>query len=88
MGICWAVSKKKSIHIYCLQMDTKGKLGIKTNYFTIIRRPAPLLPSLIEVTAGTHEATNHGCNDGHKQQNGRGDPGYSGGAEERGQQRA
>lgn len=40
---------------------------------TIIRCPAPLLPSLVEVTAGAHEAAHHGGNDGHKQQDGGGD---------------
>lgn len=36
----------------------------------VIRCPASLLPHLVEVAAGAHEAANHGCNDGHKQQNG------------------
>lgn len=43
--------------------------------FTLIRCPAPLLPSLVEVTTGAHEATDHGRNDADKQENGGGDAG-------------
>lgn len=42
---------------------------------TVERRPAPLLPSLVEVAAGAHEAADHGGNDDHKEENGRGDAG-------------
>lgn len=45
-------------------------LDMKSKGLTIIRCPAPLLPSLVEVTAGAHEAADHGRNDRHKQEDG------------------
>lgn len=44
---------------------------------TIKRCPPPLLPSLVEVTAGAHEAADHGGDDHHKEENGGGDAGQS-----------
>lgn len=46
-------------------------IDMTTRGLTIIRCPAPLLPSLVKVTAGTHEAADHGRNDGHKEEDGR-----------------
>lgn len=75
MGICWAVGQKiqaavkenYNLLVVCTSVDRESR-GL-----TIIRCPAPLLPSLVEVTAGAHEATDHGRNDGHKQEDGGGD---------------
>lgn len=39
---------------------------------TIIRCPASLLPSLVKIAAGAHEAAHHGGNDGHEQEDGGG----------------
>ena len=50
---------------------------------TVVRCPTSLLPALVEVTAGAHEAAHHGGNDGYKQQDGRGNPKYGVGAEVR-----
>lgn len=74
MGICWTVGQKVQtavkdnydLMVVCTSMD------IKSRGLTIIRCPAPLLPSLVEVTAGAHEAADHGRNDRHKQEDGRG----------------
>lgn len=43
--------------------------------------PASLLPSLIEVAAGTHEAAHHGSDDCYEQEDGRGDASDGGRAE-------
>lgn len=37
--------------------------------------PGPLLPSLVEVAAGAHEAADHGGDDDHEEENGGGDAG-------------
>lgn len=38
------------------------------NVLGFIRSSAPLLASLVKITTGTHEATDHSCNCGHKEQ--------------------
>lgn len=48
---------------------------------SLIRCPPSLLPSLVKVTTGAHEAADHCSDDGHEQQNGGGDASQSGGAE-------
>lgn len=47
----------------------------------LVRCPASLLPSLVKVTAGAHEAADHCSDDSHEQKDGRGNTGQSGGAE-------
>lgn len=60
-----------------------SSVAIKSRALTIVRRPAPLLPSLVQITAGAHEAADHGGNDGHEQEDGGGDASQSCGAEMR-----
>lgn len=75
MGICWAAGQKVQTAVkenYGL-MVVRTSVDMKSRGLTIIRCPAPLLPSLVEVTAGAHEAADHGRNDRHKQQDGGGD---------------
>lgn len=77
MGICWAAGQKAQKELLnknktpwflwtCMNMERS---------LTIKRRPPPLLPSLVEVTAGAHEAADHGGDDHHKEENGGGDAG-------------
>ncbi len=75
MGICWAVGQKVQAAVKDMYNFTVvcTSVDIKSSGLTIIRCPAPLLPSLVEVTAGAHEAADHGRNDGHKQEDGGGD---------------
>lgn len=61
--------KPEGFVVVCTSTD------IKSTDLTIIRCPAPLLPSLVEVTAGAHEAADHRRDDGHKQEDGRGNAG-------------
>lgn len=42
---------------------------------TLVRAPPSLLPALVEVTAGAHEAADHCGDDGHEEEDRRGDAG-------------
>lgn len=55
---------------------------------TVVRCPAPLLPPLVQVAAGAHEAADHGRDDRHEQEDGGGDASQGGGAETGQQSRA
>lgn len=77
MGICWAVGQKAQTAVKqtITLMVVCTRMAIKSRGLTIVRCPAPLLPSLVEVTAGAHEAADHGRDDRHKQEDGGGDAG-------------
>ncbi len=49
--------------------------------FTFIKSSATLLAALVQVTTGTHEATDHSCYSSHKEQDRWSNAGYSGRAE-------
>lgn len=92
MGICWAGGQRRGKVTIRTQNILLVHLivslpPIKCLSLTIVGRPAPLLPPLVEVTAGTHEAADHRRDDGHKQENGGRDAGQSGGAEQAGRER-
>lgn len=73
MGICWAAGCWNTERVIKEREQLVWRAVVLARKLTVKRCPAPLLPSLVEVAAGAHEAADHGGNDDHKEEDGGGD---------------